>query len=73
MKARISRPTTDVSSARCVLKPIALLKATTSAETIHADATTAIAEDCDCMPSCVLVLFELAERLLVEPCDVIDS
>ncbi len=43
MKARISRPTTDVSSARCVLKPIALLKATNSPETIHADATTAIA------------------------------
>jgi hypothetical protein len=41
MKARISRPTIDVRSARCVLKPIAFFKATNSAETIHAEAMTA--------------------------------
>jgi len=43
MKARISNPTTDVRSARCVLKPIAFFKATNSAETIQAEAMTAIA------------------------------
>lgn len=43
MKARISRPTTDVKSARWVLKPIALFKATNSAEMIHAEAMIAMA------------------------------
>lgn len=41
MKARISRPTTDVKSARCVLKPIAVFKVTNSPEMIHAAAMTA--------------------------------
>ncbi len=38
MKMRISSPTTDVRSARCVLKPIALFRATNSVETIQAEA-----------------------------------
>jgi hypothetical protein len=41
MKIRISRPTTDVKSARCVLRPVALFKATNSPETIHAEAMMA--------------------------------
>ena len=43
MKIRVSSPTTDVRSARCVLKPIALFSATNSAETIHAEATIVVA------------------------------
>ena len=42
MKTRISSPTTDVRSVRCVLKPIALFKATNSPQTIHAAATIAV-------------------------------
>ena len=43
MKMRVSSPTTDVRSARCVLKPIALFSATNSAVTIHAEAMIVVA------------------------------
>src|SRR5438046_9389923 len=43
MKMRVSSPTTDVRSVRCVLKPIALFRATNSAETIQAEAMIVVA------------------------------
>src|SRR5438552_16998590 len=43
MKMRVSNPTTDVRSARCVLKPIALFSARNSAVTIHAEAMIVVA------------------------------